>query len=89
MVELLKQRPQRPGDIAARLKLNAPLVSRHLKVLRASGLVESTHPEFDTRVRIYALKPQMLGELKTWLAEIEAMWAGQLAGFKAHIEGKP
>jgi len=89
MVELLRQRPHRAGEIATRMKLNAPLVSRHLKVLRTSGLVESSHPEFDTRVRIYVLKPQVLGELKTWLAEIETMWAGQLASFKAHLEGKP
>lgn len=88
MVELLKVKPQRPTDIAARLKLNLPLVSRHLKVLRTSGLVESTHPEFDTRVRVYELKPQVFGELKTWLAEIDAMWADQLASFKAHLEGK-
>lgn len=89
MVELLRQRPHRAGEIATRMKLNAPLVSRHLKVLRDGGLVESSHPAFDTRVRVYALRPQVLGELKAWLAEIEEMWAGQLASFKTHLEGKP
>lgn len=88
MVELLKARPHRPSEIAARLKMNAPLVSRHLKVLRTGGLVESSHPDFDTRLRVYQLKPQALSELKTWLAEIEAMWADQLLSFKAHLERK-
>ena len=88
MVEMLRQRPHRAGEIAARLRLNPPLVSRHLKVLRTAGLVESSHPAFDTRVRVYALKQAHLGELKSWLAEIEAMWTTQLSSFKAHVEGK-
>lgn len=69
------------------LKLNAPLVSRHLKVLRDGGLVEDHHPAFDTRVRIYSLRAARFAELKAWAAEIEAMWADQLAAFKAHVEG--
>jgi DNA-binding transcriptional ArsR family regulator len=55
---------------------------------RAGGLIEETHPEFDARVRIYALKDGAMAELKRWLAKTEAMWATQLSGFKAHVENK-
>ena len=85
-VELLSKRPRRAGELAAALRLPAPAMSRHLGQLKQSGLVEETHPEFDARVRIYALKDSAMAELKRWLAETEAMWAAQLSSFKAHVE---
>ena len=87
-VELLGERPRRAGELAAALGLPAPVMSRHLRQLKASGLVEETHPEFDARVRIYALKDGAMADLKRWLADTEAMWAMQLASFKAHVEAK-
>ena len=87
-VELLGKRPRRAGELADALGLPAPAMSRHLRQLKQSGLVEETHPEFDARVRIYALKASAMAELKRWLADTEAMWAAQLSGFKAHVEKK-
>ncbi|MBI3438468.1 MAG: winged helix-turn-helix transcriptional regulator [Proteobacteria bacterium] len=87
-IELLGQRPRRAGELADALKLPAPAMSRHLRALKASGLVEETHPEFDARVRIYALKDGAMADLKKWLADTERMWADQLASFKAHVERK-
>ena len=87
-VELLGQRPRRAGELAAALKLPAPAMSRHLRTLKESGLVEETHPEFDARVRIYTLKDGAMADLKKWLADTERMWADQLSSFKAHIEKK-
>jgi DNA-binding transcriptional ArsR family regulator len=87
-VELLVQRPRRAGELAEALGLPAPAMSRHLRALKQSGLVEETHPEFDARVRIYALKDGAMADLKKWLADTERMWTDQLASFKAHIEKK-
>ena len=87
-VELLRERPHRAGELAEALSLPAPAMSRHLRALKQSGLVEETHPEFDARVRIYALKDGAMAELKRWLADTEAMWAAQLSGFKVHVEKK-
>ena len=85
-VELLGQRPRRAGELAEALDLPAPAMSRHLRTLKESGLVEETHPEFDARVRIYALKDGAMADLKKWLADTERLWTEQLASFKAHIE---
>jgi DNA-binding transcriptional ArsR family regulator len=85
-VELLGLRPRRAGELADALGLPAPAMSRHLCQLKQSGLVEETHPEFDARVRIYALKDGAMAELKRWLASTEAMWVAQLSGFKAPVE---
>jgi DNA-binding transcriptional ArsR family regulator len=86
VVELLRERPRRAGEIASALGLSAPALSRHLKQLRDNGLVEETHPDFDARVRIYSLKAGPLRDLKKWVDETEALWTGQLAAFKRHVE---
>jgi DNA-binding transcriptional ArsR family regulator len=88
VVELLGQRPRRAGELADALDLPAPAMSRHLRALKSAGLVEETHPEFDARVRIYALKDGAMTDLKKWLEQTERMWMSQLASFKAHIEKK-
>lgn len=85
-VELLSEHPRRAGELAEALGVSAPVMSRHLKVLRESGLVTEAHPEFDARVRIYALRREGLDALKTWIGEAEAMWSRQLLSFKRHIE---
>lgn len=88
-VELLGERPRRAGELADALGLTPPAMSRQLRLLKQSGVVEESHPEFDARVRIYALKDGAMADLKRWLAETEAMWASQLAAFKAHVEKQP
>ncbi|MGQ0533520.1 MAG: ArsR/SmtB family transcription factor [Caulobacteraceae bacterium] len=87
-VELLGRRPRRAGELAEALALPAPTMSRHLRELKQSGLVEETHPEFDARVRVYTLKEGAMADLKKWLADTERMWTDQLASFKAHVEKK-
>jgi DNA-binding transcriptional ArsR family regulator len=88
-VELLVERPRRAGELASALDLSAPALSRHLRLMKSCGLVEETHPEFDARVRIYALKDGAMTELKDWLAHTERMWTTELAALKAHVERKP
>lgn len=85
-VELLARAPRSAGDLAKVLDLPAPAMSRRLKTLRESGLVEESHPAFDARVRIYALRPEPMVHLLRWLEEAERMWSEQLAAFKAHVE---
>jgi DNA-binding transcriptional ArsR family regulator len=86
VVDLLRERPYRAGDLAQAARISFPAMSRHLKTLRQSGLVEEDRDEFDSRVRIYRLKAEAMAELKTWLAETDALWVRQLASFKAHLQ---
>jgi DNA-binding transcriptional ArsR family regulator len=86
VVDLLRERPYRAGDLAQATRLHFPTMSRHLKTLRESGLVEEDRDALDSRVRIYRLKVEAMDELKTWLAETDAMWARQLTAFKAHLQ---
>jgi DNA-binding transcriptional ArsR family regulator len=86
VVDLLAERPRPAGELARELGLSPPAMSRHLKTLRASGLVEESHPEFDARVRIYELRPAPMAELQRWLEDAERLWSEQLVAFKRHLE---
>src|SRR6188474_3474770 len=83
IVELLKVQPRRAGELATLLELNAPVMSKHLKILRSSLLIEEERPVDDARVRVYRLRPERLDELKDWLSDVGAFWNDQLASFKA------
>jgi DNA-binding transcriptional ArsR family regulator len=86
IVELLRERPLRAGEIADAVGLNPPALSRHLRTLKANGLIEEAHPVFDARVRIYTLRPEPMTHLKAWLEQTEQLWAAQLVAFKTHLE---
>jgi DNA-binding transcriptional ArsR family regulator len=86
VVDLLSRGPRPAGEIARAVGLAPPAMSRHLRTLKRSGLVEESHPDFDARVRVYALRSGAMSELKAWLEETERMWAEQLTAFKAHLE---
>jgi len=85
VIDLLRRRPHRASDLADALGASKPAMSRHLRVLRDSGLVESSS-EDDGRERIYALRRAQFAELREWLDEVEAFWTVQLASFKDHVE---
>ena len=86
VVDVLGRGPQSAGDLARKLGLTAPAMSRHLRVLREGGLVQDSHPHFDARVRVYSLRSEPMVELRQWLAKTEQLWADQLLAFKSHIE---
>jgi DNA-binding transcriptional ArsR family regulator len=85
-IDVLRRGPRRAGELAAMTGLTPPAMSRHLRTLRAAGLVEEAHANFDARVRVYALKPKPIAELRAWLEETEKLWSSQLVGLKAYIE---
>ncbi|MEI9993203.1 MAG: metalloregulator ArsR/SmtB family transcription factor [Rhizomicrobium sp.] len=89
VVDLLSEQPRPAGALAAAVGVSPPAMSRQLRLLRQSGLVEERHDGLDARVRIYSLRPEPMTELKDWLAETEVLWGRQLLAFKAHVEKRP
>ena len=87
VIELLKEQPRRAGEIAAALSLTPPALSRHLRVLRRSGLIHEQGVEEDARVRIYRLRKEPFDQLRVWLGEVESFWVGELSAFRDHVEG--
>ena len=86
VIELLREQPRRAGELAELLAITPPALSRHLRLLRKSGLVSESELVDDARVRMYRLEPAPFAELRGWLDEVEAFWGDQLQAFKAHAE---
>ncbi|MBC8068110.1 MAG: transcriptional regulator [Deltaproteobacteria bacterium] len=86
VVELLRRRPQRAGELAVALEMSPPALSRHLKVLRQSGLVLEQRDAEDARARVYRLEPAPFDALRRWLADVESFWQRELDAFKQHAE---
>ncbi len=85
VVELLRERPRRAGELAARAQTSPPAMSRHLRVLRSTGIVEAELSDDDARARVYRLRPERLKALQAWL---DSFWGGQLEAFKARAEDR-
>lgn len=75
IVELLAEQDRSAGALAAEFDVTRPAVSRHLRVLREAGLVES-RPE--AQQRIYRLRPEPLDELADWVTRLRAFWSVRL-----------
>ena len=88
VVELLRERPHRSGELAAAASVSSPAMSRHLRMLRKNGLVEVEEEpvDQDARLRVYRLRPEPFIALQAWLDQVQAFWDDQLGAFKAHVE---
>jgi DNA-binding transcriptional ArsR family regulator len=75
IVELLHDGPRPVGDIADRLRLHQPQVSKHLRVLTDAGLVQVQQA---AQRRIYGLRPQPFKELDVWLESYRHFWDERL-----------
>ena len=86
VVQALLKRPHRAGELAEALGMSPPALSRHLKVLRRSGLIVEQGVEHDARVRVYTLSRSAFAPLRQWLQQVENLWDEQLRAFKVYAE---
>jgi DNA-binding transcriptional ArsR family regulator len=82
IVELLAERERNAGEIAAEFPVSRPAVSRHLRVLREHGLVQT---RTEGQQRIYSLDPAPLIELDEWLAHYRTFWTNRLDALDTQI----
>jgi DNA-binding transcriptional ArsR family regulator len=83
IVELLRGGPRAVNEIGERLELNQPQVSKHLKVLKAVGLVEV---EARAQQRVYELRAQPLRQLHEWLERYRRLWDARFEELDELIE---
>ena len=72
IVNMLAERTLSAGEIGAAFEISAPALSRHLRILRRSGLVEDERSNQDNRLRMYKLRITPLKQLLLWLEEVDA-----------------
>jgi DNA-binding transcriptional ArsR family regulator len=83
ILSLLVSSHQSVGEIARQLRLPQPTVSKHLRVLREAGFVEST---VDAQRRLYRLNPEPLQEVEAWLAPFRRVWSAHVDALERHLD---
>ncbi len=83
ILSLLVSSQQSVGEIERQLRMPQPAVSKHLRVLRDAGFVEST---VDAQRRLYRLKPGPFQELDTWLAQFRRFWSAHADALERHLD---
>ena len=83
ILSLLASSQQSVGEIERQLRMSQPAVSKHLRVLRDAGFVEST---VDAQRRLYRLKPGPLREMDAWLAQFRRFWSAHVDALERHLD---
>jgi DNA-binding transcriptional ArsR family regulator len=83
ILSLLVSSQQSVGEIERELRMPQPAVSKHLRVLREAGFVEST---VDAQRRLYRLKPEPFQQVDVWLAPFRRFWSTHLDAFERHLD---
>jgi len=83
ILRLLVSSQQPVGEIERRLRMPQTTVSKHLRVLRDAGFVEST---VDAQRRLYRLKPEPFEEVDAWLAPFRKFWSPHLDALERHLD---
>ena len=83
ILTLLVSAEQSVGEIERQLRMPQPTVSKHLRVLREAGLVEST---VHAQRRLYRLKPEPLQEVDAWLEQFRRFWSVHVDALERHLD---
>ena len=83
ILSLLASSERSVGDIEAELRLSQPSVSKHLRVLREAGFVES---RVDAQRRLYRIRPEPLMEVDAWLTQFRRYWSAHVDALERHLD---
>ena len=83
ILSLLVSSEQSVGEIERQLRMPQPSVSKHLRVLREAGFVEST---VDAQRRVYRLRPEPFLEMDEWLAPFRRFWSAHVDALERHLD---
>ncbi len=80
---LMNDGAQPAGALLDVADISAPAISRHLKVLRESGVIRQT---VDKQRRIYSVNPTAMGAINDWVISHEDFWKTSLERLAAILE---
>ena len=83
ILSLLATSEQSVGDIEEQLRLPQPSISKHLRVLREAGFVES---RVDAQRRLYRIRPEPLMEVDAWLEPFRRFWSAHVDALERHLD---
>ena len=83
ILDLLREGERPVGDLVSHVALSQPAVSKHLRVMKEAGMVES---RVDAQRRLYRVRTEPLEELDAWLAPYRQLWEASLDRLEAHLD---
>lgn len=83
ILSLLASSQQSVGEIERLLHISQPTVSKHLRVLREAGFVES---EVSAQRRMYRIRPEPLQEVDDWLSQFRQFWSDHVDALERHLD---
>jgi DNA-binding transcriptional ArsR family regulator len=83
ILSLLASSRRSVGEIERQLRMPQPTVSKHLRVLRDAGFVEST---VDAQRRLYRLKPEPFQQVDAWLDQFRQFWSAHVDALERHLD---
>jgi DNA-binding transcriptional ArsR family regulator len=83
ILSLLASSEQSVGEIERQLHMPQTSVSKHLRVLRETGFVES---RVDAQRRVYRIRPEPLMEVDAWLAPFRRFWTAHVDALERHLD---
>lgn len=83
ILSLLASSERSVGEIEQRLRLPQPSVSKHLRVLREAGFVES---RVAAQRRLYRIRPEPFMEVDEWLAPFRRLWSAHIDALERHLD---
>jgi len=83
ILSLLLTKERSVGELERGLRLSQPSVSKHLRVLREAGFVQS---RIEAQRRVYRLRPEPLMELDAWLVPFRRYWSKHIDALERHLD---
>jgi DNA-binding transcriptional ArsR family regulator len=83
ILSLLASSERSVGDIERQLRMPQPSVSKHLRVLREAGFVES---RVEAQRRVYRIRPEPLMEVDAWLEPFRRFWTTRVDALERHLD---
>ena len=83
ILDALRDGEQPVGALVDELALSQPSVSKHLRVLREAGFVESRS---EGQRRLYRVRTEPLQEIDQWLEPYRVIWASHLDALERHLD---
>lgn len=83
ILSLLLASERSVGELERALRISQPSVSKHLRLLKDAGLVES---RTEAQRRVYRLRPEPLRELDDWLLPFRRFWSRHVDALEKHLD---
>jgi DNA-binding transcriptional ArsR family regulator len=83
ILSLLAASERSVGELEQRLRMPQPSVSKHLRVLRDAGFVES---RVEAQRRVYRIRPEPLMEVDAWLEPFRRYWSAHVDALERHLD---